>query len=53
MHHCKTDQQIVQQYANEGRLNELPPGDYVLSEPIMLPPAATEDSSDDSRTNFA
>ena len=32
-----TDQQIVQEYADQGRLNELPPGVYVVPEPIVLP----------------
>lgn len=31
-----TDQQIVQQYADAGRLNELPPGNYVLTEPVIV-----------------
>lgn len=31
-----TDQEIVAQYAAEDRLNELPPGRYVLTEPVTL-----------------
>lgn len=31
-----TDQQIVQQYADEGRLNELPPRTYVLTMAIII-----------------
>lgn len=35
-----TDQEIVQRYADEDRLRDLPPGTYRLTETIVLPPAA-------------
>lgn len=40
-----TDQEIVQQYADEGRLNELPAGVYVLTGPVCIPP---KDHPDDT-----
>ena len=38
----KTDQQIVQQHADEHRLNELPPGIYQLTDTVILPPPVEE-----------
>lgn len=32
-----TDQEIVQWHANHGRLDELPPRMYVLTETVVLP----------------
>lgn len=35
--YVRTDDEIVQQYARENRLDELPPGEYLVTETVVLP----------------